>query len=300
MQTPFKKQPQSVFANFATTRNTVADVDCDIRQEAQAVRSTPCTTLQDEIDSAIARGFIYGYLARSFETPSKKGWKWVCKPDVKQALRQAALTLTNRDDSALSQGAQALSAAFHLHQFETVAATYIAAFGHTVRGDCPMNEIEYGDIKADALFQPHRLADLAAFYSAFGLQTSDNACERQDHICMELEFMAVLMMKEAYALENQLDQDQLATGRDAQKKFLHEHLARWTPAFCRRLAKLTADTPMQKLAQFTQNFIAHECERFGLTPGSEDLMLRPVDETAERLCESCGINNLPPGALSSL
>jgi hypothetical protein len=34
-----------------------------------------------------------------------------------------------------------------------------------------------------------------------------------------------------------------------------------------------------------------------VNPGSEELSLRPVDEAADRACDSCGINNLPPGAL---
>jgi hypothetical protein len=92
---------------------------------------------------------------------------------------------------------------------------------HAARGRCPLNEIEYGDIKADPLFQPHRLADLAAFYRAFGLEVAEDADERHDHICLELEFMCVLAAKEAYALEHQLDAEVLTLCRDAQKRFLY-------------------------------------------------------------------------------
>ena len=45
--------------------------------------------------------------------------------------------------------------------------------------------------------------------------------------------MSVLTAKAAYAIEHQLEDGQLALGRDAQKKFLREHLGRWTPAFTR-------------------------------------------------------------------
>jgi DMSO reductase family type II enzyme chaperone len=162
-----------------------------------------------------------------------------------------------------------------------------------------MNEIEYGDIKADPLFQPHRLADLAAFYRAFGLEVVDDAGERHDHICLELEFMTVLAAKEAYAREHQLDADQLAQCRDAQKSFLREHLGRWTPAFTRRLASTTGEPTLVALAEFTRAFIESECARFGVKAGSEDLLLRPVDEAAESMCASCGLNQLPPGALTT-
>jgi DMSO reductase family type II enzyme chaperone len=182
--------------------------------------------------------------------------------------------------------------------FDSFLNAYLAAFGHAARGSCPLNEIEYGDIKADPLFQPHRLADLAAFYRAFGLEVAEDAGERQDHICLELEFMCVLAAKEAYAHEHQVDADQLAQCRDAQKKFLREHLGRWTTAFARRLAAATSDPALRALAEFTRAFIESECVRFGVNPGSEELSLRPVDEAADRACDSCGINNLPPGALS--
>jgi hypothetical protein len=176
---------------------------------------------------------------------------------------------------------------------------YVAAFGHAARGSVPMNEIEYGDIKADPLFQPHRLADLGAFYGAFGLEMTPDAAERQDHISIELEFMSVLAAKETYALEHQLDDEQAAVCREAQKKFLREHLGRWTPAFTRRLARMAGDTALGALADFTRAFITADCGRFGVTSGSEDLLLRPIDESSETLCGSCGLTNLPPGAINS-
>jgi hypothetical protein len=183
--------------------------------------------------------------------------------------------------------------------FDDFAASHLACFGHTVRGDCPMNEIEYGDLKADPLFQPHRLADLGAFFAAFGLELAPDAAERIDHISIELEFMSVLAAREAHALEHQFDDEALATLRDAQKKFLREHLGRWTPAFARRLARMADGTALGPLARFLGEFVRLECARFNVPAGSEDLLLRPVDDAAERLCDSCGLHHLPPGAATT-
>jgi len=157
-----------------------------------------------------------------------------------------------------------------------------------------MNEIEYGDIKADPLFQPHRLADLGAFYAAFGLEMSPDAAERQDHVCIELEFMSVLAAKEAFAHEHQLDEEQREVCCDAQRAFLREHLGRWTPAFTRRLGRLAGDNALTALAEFTREFIVADCARFHVTPGSEDLLLRPIDENSESLCATCGVINPTP------
>ncbi|MBI2947112.1 MAG: molecular chaperone TorD family protein [Verrucomicrobia bacterium] len=243
-----------------------------------------------------------------------------------------------------------------LRNFDPFLQDYIAIFGHAARGSCPLNEIEYGDLKADPLFQPHRLADLAAYYRAFGLEITEDATERPDHICVELEFMSMLAAKEAWflahsshipsplrerdrvsvkvsgnstttetatappsprpspagrgrtapevreesetcSLELDVDDSELSLCREAQKGFVREHLGRWTPAFARRLAQVAGPGVLGTLAEFTREFIEAECRRFEVVAGSEDLLLRPVDEADESLCASCGIRGLPPGAI---
>lgn len=243
----------------------------------------------------MARSFFHRFLAKAYEDPMSETWRWLTQAETIHSLR-AAIVFAGQ---SLLPSAETLISALQPGGFDSFLNAYLVAFGHAARGSCPLNEIEYGDIKADPLFQPHRLADLAAFYRAFGLEVTEDAGERQDHLCLELEFMCVLASKEAYALEHQLDGDQLTQCRDAQKKFLREHLGRWTPAFARRLAAATNDPALRALAEFTRAFVESECVRFGVNPGSEELSLRPVDEAADRACDTCGINNLPPGALAA-
>lgn len=253
-------------------------------------------TLQASIDQAIARSFLHRWIARAFEDPDPEGWPALVDPALRADV-DAAVRALAADRPDLAAAAREWAVRLAPDGFACFSDDYLACFGHTVRGDCPMNEIEYGDIKADPLFQPHRLADLGAFYAAFGLELAPDAGQRQDHICIELEFMSVLAAKEAYALEHQLDDDPLALVRDAQKKFLREHLGRWTPAFTRRLSRMAEDGALGALARFTGAFIAAECARFGVAPGDEDLLLRPVDEAAERLCAQCGLAGLGPGVI---
>jgi DMSO reductase family type II enzyme chaperone len=254
--------------------------------------------LQAAIDAAVARAFLYQFLARAFEDPAQESWAWLTNASTHLALQSVARVLA-KDSTALKNSAVALVDQLQPDRFESFQIAYVTAFGHAARGDCPLNEIEYGDLKADPLFQPHRLADLAAFYRAFGLEVAEGAAERPDHLGMELEFMSVLAAREAYAHEHQLDNEQRELCRDAQKKFLREHLGRWSPAFARRLVRAATDDTLAALAGFTRDFIAVECARLGLAAGSEDLLLRPVDEAAERLCDSCALAGLPPGALTT-
>ena len=241
------------------------------------------------MDIAMARSFLYRYLAVAYEDPTPASWRWLCAPGTETSFRSAC--------HIVIESAGIAPVTFVPAAFDSFLDAYLSVFGHAARGSCPLNEIEYGDIKADPLFQPHRLADLAAFYRAFGLETASDAGERHDHLCLELEFMCVLAAKEAYALQHQFDDGRLEQCRDAQKNFLREHLGRWTPAFTRRLEAAADDTTLRALAGVTRAVVESDCRRFGVNPGSEELALRPVDETADRMCDSCGINNLPPGAL---
>src|SRR5262249_2722650 len=250
--------------------------------------------LQIAIDVAMARSFLYRFLAQAYQDPNEEGGGRLTGLSS-LALAESAVRAWNANAPLLAQTAATLRSQLQPELFEPFMGPYLAAFGHAARGRCPMNEIEYGDLKADPLFQPHRLADLAAFYRAFGLETADGAAERPDHLGMELEFMSVLAAKEAYALEHQFDDEQSALCRKAQRQFTGEHLGRWSPAFARRLARTATDDALTTLAEFLRDFILSDCARFGVTAGSQDLLLRPVDEAGESLCASCGARNSPPG-----
>ncbi len=282
--------PRSVFGNYsAQERTTEAALP-----EREVSRVQTRQPLQEVIDLALARSMVYRFLAQTYEDPTPESWKRVM--DCRQNF-EAAVRILAADSHALAAAAGAFEATLKEDAFDAFLTCYLAAFGHAARGQCPPNEIEYGDLKADPLFQPHRLADLAAFYRAFGMEVAEDADERHDHICLELEFMCVLAAKEAYALEHQLDWEDLSVCRAGQRKFLREHLGRWSPAFARRLARMAGDSALGALAKLTRAFIEAECARQGVTPGSEDLLLRPVDGAAENLCASCGVTQLPPGAL---
>lgn len=295
--------PRSVFGNYSGP-------------PAPASGGPPPATLPDgwapTADESLARAFGYQYLARAFEYPTSDGWEWLTSIQTRSAL-ESALGLCSsgapdpggssgpcfdhraHDDLPLIGACAELIAAMDTVSFDAFLVDYIELFGHAARGTCPLNEIEYGELKADPLFQAHRLADLAAFYRAFGLELGDDAAERQDHLAIQFEFMAVLAAAEAYAIDRYAGADARAIGYHAQRRFLREHPGRWLPAFTRRLERHTNLPFLQVLARFTRAFVVLDCRRFHVQPGSDELCLRPVEESAESLCDTCGVAR-PGGA----
>lgn len=70
-----------------------------------------------------------------------------------------------------------------------------------------------------------QMADIAGFYRAFGFEVSG---ERPDHIVPELEFLALVLVKEAYALMAG-DGGGAEICATARRKFVTGHPGRWLP-----------------------------------------------------------------------
>lgn len=252
---------------------------------------------RDPAEVASARCFLHQFLARALEHPSEPTWAWLTDPATSSALLRAAAATRPEDGGGLERAASALGERLVPAAFGDWHDAYVSAIGHAARGSSPINEIEYGELRADPLFQPHRLADLAAFYRAFGVEVCLDGGERHDHLSVELEFMAVLTGQEARWLEEGGPgaDEALAVNLAGQEQFLREHLGRWVPALGRRLKDVAADPGLRAAVDLLLAFVAEECRRAGVLAGSADVTLRPADEGAA-LCDSCGLAQRVPGS----
>lgn len=168
-------------------------------------------------------------------------------------------------------------------------------FGHTVAHGCPPYETEYG--RSHVFAQAQELADVAAFYRAFGLRPTPRG-ERPDHVAVELEFVGLLAMKAAVALAAG-SAERAAVATEARARFLGDHLGRWLPALA-GLARRRGDGPgLAALLGLVEAVVAQDARRLGVVPdrlGPDDL--RPILDEPDGFVFPCGpaeADPPPPG-----
>ena len=225
----------------------------------------------------LARSGVYDFLSLAFLYPqislqvNKFASPQVLPTDLAEAFAKLRSTL------------QVLSPA-------ELEAQYVRVFGHTLSPECPPYETEYGGGSGEAaIFQrTQRLADIVGFYRAWGLEISEQAKERPDHIAIELEFMSYLAFKEAYAAGWD-EEDRASLCRQAQQKFLKEHLGWWVLPFTRLLERCSSEAGAdfyEKLARLTRAWLAHEFAALGVTPPTTEEASFHV-EKEEHGCDTC-------------
>jgi DMSO reductase family type II enzyme chaperone len=150
-------------------------------------------------------------------------------------------------------------------------------------------ETEYG--LPHEFRQAQEMADICGFYRAFGFESGGPLHERPDHLAVELEFMHVLALKEAYALHNgNLEHAEVVI--DAQRKFLEEHLGNWINLFAQSLRLNAADESYPVLSRFLESFVEADARRLGaqIQPRRrEEVQHTPFDPDFS--CGSCALKD---------
>jgi TorA maturation chaperone TorD len=210
-------------------------------------------TAEAAVSAALVRAAVYRLLAGAFLVPT---------PARLEGLAAGARDAAESLDGPLAEAVRRLAEATAAADPSATAAEHGFLFGRQVR--CSPYESAYSGLSPFG-DKSARLADVAGFYSAFGLGPAAAAPEMEDHIGAELEFMSALALKEAWALAEG-DAEALAVTRDAERAFLGEHLGRWAGAFA---AEVEAATPLPNLtvaAALLAFWIDAEVEALGATP----------------------------------
>ncbi|MCH8229199.1 MAG: molecular chaperone TorD family protein [Chloroflexi bacterium] len=104
----------------------------------------------------------------------------------------------------------------------------------TGAGLCRANENDYEKL---SFSMTEKLADVAGFYHAFGFEVTAGVGERPDFIGTELDFVNLLLLKQAYALELGWPEKAEISAR-ALNSFLESHFVKWVPKLCIALGEL--------------------------------------------------------------
>jgi TorA maturation chaperone TorD len=250
-----------------------------------------------EFDRAVnmARQALYRFASLSLTDPLKGSWEQLHNARHDRVLHHAAGVLRGLPDNrpaSLGPGELPVRYLEPGQVLTRLPATrdglydeYENAFG-LVSSGCPPYETEYIDSKY-AFRRSHALADINGFYQAFGLNVADQCKERPDHAALELEFMATLLALERQAADGdaKFRHERMRVCRDAQRRFLTEHLAWWMPAFARLLAHESRGGFYEAAAVFLAALVTVERALHGVEIRSGPVS--PSGEESASLCDGC-------------
>ncbi len=254
----------------------------------------------------LAREGLYRFLAAALRDPRSESGQMLGDPQSQRLVCDAAdLLRSEAEDTPLPLGfgempVEALDARplcgllspdpsplapyFLCREFDRV-------FGLTPPRECPPFETEFHR-NGEPFFCAQQMADIAGFYRAFGLEPSRLLSGRPDHLVLELEFMAFVLMKKRLALAAAEQDPALAEHvlvcDEAQGKFFTDHLAWWVPLFATGLRRRAGDGFFVAVGELLAAFMPLERQRFG-APAPRLPMEAPVTAPPEEPsgCAGC-------------
>lgn len=206
----------------------------------------------DMAEMAVARANVYGLLADIYrEEPSETLLARFREPEFSSVLRDLELSL---DEMFENHSPHKLT--------ENLAIEYTRLFlgpGSHISPNESMHVAErFGETNA---FWSKQTVEVKKFMEAAGVAVADGFGGMPDHISAELEFMQMLLMKEAEAW-NAGEEELGANIQEIEKRFYDEHLSQWIGNFCDKVIA-GAEMPFYgQLAEMTKAFMAFESELF--------------------------------------
>jgi putative dimethyl sulfoxide reductase chaperone len=143
---------------------------------------------------------------------------------------------------------------------EQITLEYSSLF--TGAGLCRSNENDYEKL---SFSMTDKLADVAGFYKAFGFDVRDDNGERPDFVGTELDFINLLLLKQAYAVKNGWT-EQSGISADALASFIESHFVNWVLKLCYAMKELASEG--------------------GIYATASDALAAMVDSESNRLVES--------------
>ncbi len=253
-----------------------------VQQVGSSLKDSPA------VERALARSKLYLLLSWSYLYPEDDEFLDYLQSgelveDGRAALESLKTALPNPVDQEIEETLKGLADHFDAVEhwvssegvnwdIQDLRDEHRRVFSNVIALDCPPYETLFGN---DHVFgQSYVMGDIAGFYSAFGVQLSQDIHERLDHLSVELEFLHFLAYKESYALCHD-GPEKLKTVVEAEKKFVKEHVGRWVPLFSGMLKKKAEYGFYKIIADLTSQWVAFEIAYLDVSP-------QPYSETDYR------------------
>jgi TorA maturation chaperone TorD len=231
-------------------------------------------------DLSLARAVVARYLKQALRAPDPSSYRELFASRTAEAVGRAAAVLGCTEPSPEK-----------LPLLSEMIARHVRLFGHSLRGRVCPYEIEYG--KREPVLQAQELSDVGGFYRAFGLEPAPKIGERWDHVAVELEFVELLSMKEAFALET--DQDEMfEVTRSALRRFVREHLGFFGIALGAALETEDPGGFYGRAGRLLRSYLAAVCRELGIPAGPPTLPLASIEDDGVPM--ACGDGLANPGS----
>lgn len=198
---------------------------------------------------ALARSRVFGLLARALRYPDEELFASLRDSGWAVAVAEAAQKSGMPDQDVFMVELQRLQETLPA-ELGDLQGLHTALFSSG--NVCPHQESDY--VASHAFQITDIMADVAGFYSAFGVRISRSQRELPDFLGTELEFLHFVGWKEANALREG-NRNAAVICREAQEKFLTEHLGAWVTRFRERIESCSAGRFYVLLARLIERFV---------------------------------------------
>lgn len=206
------------------------------------------TATRSSVESAVRRAAGYSLLAHSFAYPDDEAFA-----GLREVSEAAQKLLAGSPLATLAVRAGEVTR-------EVQEQEHVSVFTLSTSSDCPTFETAY--FPGEPQNQTVRMADIAGFYRAFGVDATAGGF-RPDELCVELEFMAYLCRKQVHATEH-MGAPRVKQVLRAQRMFLDEHLGQWAAALGERIARRAVAGSFYQLAGMSlAEWIRDDCAFVG-------------------------------------
>ncbi len=205
---------------------------------------------EDMAGTAQARSGLYGFLARVYQHEvTAETLARMREPEFRAALEAAGAATA---DEVLGHDRDEL--------LEDLAVEYTRLFIGPGRHVSPHASVHLG-VDGGSLWGESTAA-VKRFIESSGFEFRPRYRGLPDHVGVELELMERLARAEAQAWQEG-DGEAVARCLEVQQTFLEQHMLKWLPGFCEKVAAAAALDFYREMAELTAAFVGSEREEVG-------------------------------------